>query len=234
VDFQKLTELATSEMISEEQNQLRLKIKQLMMQWRNLEVTENFCEQLHFCAIKRIGFENLENLDFFRILLATFGRNDLSKDLRNKIKEWVKQRIQVSGTFFAEDTFSFGYHENNIFHRYIKILAKHNPLAGLPSLIEVIKRYVIDDVYNTRTSLLVLEQASKEDWRRLLFEDVKKDGELREVGKLEIIKKIIKQPIKPDLNPKIRQEILEILQEKAQESEIIKLNIDYLITRLDD
>jgi len=40
--------------------------------------------------------------------------------------------------------------------------------------------------------------------------------------------------MKPELNPKIRQEILEILQEKAAESEILKLNVDYLITRLDD
>lgn len=234
VDFKSLKELATSEMISEEQSQVRLAIKRLMAQWRNLEITESFCEQLHFYAIRSIGFDNLENLNFFRVLLAKFGRNDLAKDLRNKIKQWIDAEIQSHGEFFAEDTFSFGYKENNLFHRYIKILAKRNPLAGLPSLIEVVKQYVIHSGFNTRTSPLVLEQAVKEDWRKLLFVVFNEDEDFKEINRLEFIKKIITQPMKPDLNPKIRQEILEILQEKAAESEILKLNVDYLITRLDD
>ncbi|KXZ65714.1 P-loop NTPase fold protein [Acinetobacter venetianus] len=234
VDFQKLTELATSELISEEQNQLTMEIRQLMIQWRNIETEKNFCERLHSCAIKKIGFENLEKLDFYRVLLIKFGRADLSKDLRINIKHWIDAEIQSHGEFFAEDTFSFGYKENNLFHRYIKILAKRNPLAGLPSLIDVVKQYVVHSGYNTRTSALVLEQASKEDWRKLLFETINYDEELKEISRLVIIRKMIRQSIEPELNKKIRQEILEILQEKAEESEILKLNVDYLITRLDD
>ncbi|MEB6675422.1 P-loop NTPase fold protein [Acinetobacter haemolyticus] len=234
VDFKSLKELATSEMISEKQSQVRLEIKRLMVQWRNLEITESFCEQLHFYAIRSIGFDNLENLNFFRVLLAKFGRNDLAKDLRNKIKQWIDAEIQTHGEFFAEDTFSFGYKENNLFHRYIKILAKRNPLAGLPSLIEVVKQYVVHSGYNTRTSALVLEQASKEDWRKLLFETINYDDELKEISRLVIIRKMIRQSIEPELNPKIRQEILEVLKQKAEESELIKLNVDYIITRLDD
>ncbi|MGG2096856.1 P-loop NTPase fold protein [Acinetobacter haemolyticus] len=234
VDFKSLKELATSEMISEKHNQVRLEIKRLMRQWRNLEITENFCEQLHFYAIRNIGFDNLENLNLLRILLAKFGRNDLAKDLRNKIKHWIDAEIQSHGEFFAEDTFSFGYKENNLFHRYIKILAKRNPLAGLPSLIEVVKQYVVHSGYNTRTSALVLEQAGKEDWRKLLFETINYDDELKEISRLVIIRKMIRQSIEPELNQKIRQEILEVLKEKAEESELIKLNVDYIITRLDD
>ncbi|ATZ66053.1 P-loop NTPase fold protein [Acinetobacter haemolyticus] len=234
VDFKSLKELATSEMISEKQSQVRLEIKRLMVQWRNLEITESFCEQLHFYAIRSIGFDNLENLNFFRVLLAKFGRNDLAKDLRNKIKQWIDAEIQTHGEFFVEDTFSFGYKENNLFHRYIKILAKRNPLAGLPSLIEVVKQYVVHSGYNTRTSALVLEQASKEDWRKLLFETINYDDELKEISRLVIIRKMIRQSIEPELNPKIRQEILEVLKQKAEESELIKLNVDYIITRLDD
>ncbi|NAS08444.1 P-loop NTPase fold protein [Acinetobacter haemolyticus] len=212
VDFKSLKELATSEMISEKQSQVRLEIKRLMVQWRNLEITESFCEQLHFYAIRSIGFDNLENLNFFRVLLAKFGRNDLAKDLRNKIKQWIDAEIQTHGEFFVEDTFSFGYKENNLFHRYIKILAKRNPLAGLPSLIEVVKQYVVHSGYNTRTSALVLEQASKEDWRKLLFETINYDDELKEISRLVIIRKMIRQSIEPELNPKIRQEILEVLK----------------------
>ena len=107
-------------------------------------------------------------------------------------------------------------------------------MAGLPSLIEVVKQYVIHSGFNTRTSPLVLEQAVKEDWRKLLFVVFNEDEDFKEINRLEFIKKIITQPMKPELNPKIRQEILEILQEKAAESEILKLNVDYLITRLDD
>ncbi|OJU84401.1 MAG: KAP family P-loop domain protein [Acinetobacter sp. 39-4] len=234
VNFQKLKELATSELISEEQNQFRMEIRQLMLQWRNIEIDKHFCERLHSLAIKRIGFESLENLDFCRILLSEFGRTDLSKNLRMKIKEWINIEIQTKGKSFANDTFSFGYHAKNIFHRYIRVLAKQNPLAGLPSLIEVVKRYVLHDIYNSETSPIVLEQAAKEDWRKLLFVAFHEDGDFKEISRLELIKKIIRQPIKSELNPKIRKEILEILQEKAEESEILKLNVDYLITRLDD
>ncbi|MGR0304591.1 P-loop NTPase fold protein [Acinetobacter beijerinckii] len=234
VNFQKLKELATSELISEEQNQFRMEIRQLMLQWRNIEIDKNFCERLHSLAIKRIGFESLENLDFCRILLSEFGRTDLSKNLRMKIKEWINIEIQTKGKSFANDTFSFGYHEKNIFHRYVRALAKQNPLAGLPSLIEVVKQYVIHELYNTETSALVLEQANKQDWHKLLFEVFNEDADFKEMNKLEFIKKIIRQPIKPDLNPRIRQEILEILDEKAKESELIKLNVDYIITRLDN
>ncbi|ENX60501.1 MULTISPECIES: P-loop NTPase fold protein [Acinetobacter] len=234
VNFQKLKELATSELISEEQNQLRMEIRQLMLQWRNIEIDKNFCERLHSFAIKRIGFDSLENLDFCRILLNKFGRADLSKDLKINIKLWIDASVKDKGKSFSEEVFDFGYKERNIFHRYIRILVKHNPLAGLPSLIEIVKRYIIHDVYNRETSPLVLEQANKEDWHKLLFEVFNEDADFKEIDRLEFIKKIIRQPMKPELNPKIRQEILEILQEKAEESELIKLNVDYLITRLDD
>ncbi|WP_202740377.1 P-loop NTPase fold protein [Acinetobacter sp. 'aerobic (ED)'] len=234
VDFQTLTELATSELISEEQNQLTKEIRQLMIQWRNIEIEKNFCERLHSCAIKKIGFESLENLDFSRVLLIKFGRADLSKDLKINIKHWIEARVQAKGKSFSEEVFGFGYKESNIFHRYIRILVKHNPLAGLPNLIEVVKQYVIHDTYNSETSALVLEQADKEDWHKLLFEVFNEDIDFKEINRLDFIKKIITQPIKPDLNPKIRQEILEILQEKATESELIKLNVDYIITRLND
>jgi len=234
VDFQTLTELATSELISEEQNQLTKEIRRLMLQWRNIEIEKNFCERLHSCAIKKIGFESLENLDFCRVLLIKFGRADLSKDLKINIKHWIDARVQAKGKSFSEEVFGFGYKESNIFHRYIRILVKHNPLAGLPNLIEVVKRYVIHDTYNSETSALVLEQANKGDWYKLLFEVFNEDIDFKEINRLDFIEKIIRQPIKPDLNPRIRQEILEILQEKAKESELIKLNVDYIITRLDN
>lgn len=234
VDFKKLTELATSELISEEQNQLTMEIRQLMIQWRNIETEKNFCERLHSCAIKKIGFESLENLDFCRVLLIKFGRADLSKDLRINIKHWIDARVQAKGKSFSEEVFGFGYKESNIFHRYIRILVKLNPLAGLPNLIEVVKRYVIHDTYNSEKSALVLEQADKRDWHKLFFEVFNEDLDFKEIDRLDFIKKIIRQPIKPDLNPKIRQEILEILQEKAKESELIKMNVDYIITRLDN
>lgn len=234
VDFPKLKELAVSDLISEEQNQYRLHINQLMKQWRDLEVGNNFCHELHYYAIKRIGSENLENIDFYKTLLINFNRKDLATDLKKKVKAWIDISIQTKGRLFTDDIFGFGYKKQNLFHRYIKISILKNPFVGLPKLIDLVEQYLVHNAYNTNTSPLVLERTTKEDWEKLLFEDIKNDIRFADISRLEIIRKMIRQSIKPDLNPKIRQELLEILQEKGRESELIKLNVNYIISRLDN
>lgn len=233
-DNSKISDLATSDLISERKLRVREEINILMHQWRNIEMKQDFCERLFQCAIESIGAENLDNLNFYRILLKTFARADLAKQLRTHIKHWIDQSINEQGKAFAHETFQFGFKPKNLFYRYIRIKASINPHLGLPPLIDVIDSYVLRDGWNSETDGLVLEKATLNDWYKLLFEEIDQDERFNNTNKLLIIRKILKQQIKPELNPQLKELIYQALDLKAQESEIMQLNINYIKQRLEE
>lgn len=231
-DEEKINELVHSDLISEENLLLKDKVDQLMSEWRNIDLQPNFCENLYACANKLIGSESLGNLDFYRRLLLRFDRKDLSLKLKSFIKEWVDQSIQEKGDEFTGSMFWFGFDKNNIFHRYIRVLNNRNPNWGLPNLHEVVKRYIINHGWNNKYDV-VLKNSTEQDWYELLFDTIPKDEDFKNIYKAVIIKKMISQSIDPNLNPQIKTYILAALEKKAKESDLMRLNVDYIISTLD-
>jgi hypothetical protein len=232
MDFTKIKALANSHLIDEKNNNIRKKIVILMEQWRNLEIDDQFCQQLFELAQERIGFESLENLEFYCQLLKIFDRPDLSKKLRKAIKTWIDESMEQNAENFMDKIFNFGYNKKNIFHRYIKYVKHKNPILGLPSLFEVMARYILHSGWSDN-SKAVLAQATKQDWEDLIWNKIPKDERFDEFNKMQVVKKILGQSIDPELRPQIQKIIFEILEDRAQQADISqRKNIEYVISRL--
>lgn len=233
MDIHALKELAQSEFISEKNNQIRDELDQLMFQWRNLEAEDGFCKKLLDLSIKRIGYENLENLDFYCELLFELGSETFSLELEANTKVWILEQYHLYGASFVDEQFSFGFKENNRFHKYIKSIQDELPDQGLPPLIEIVYRYVVHNGWNTETDSRVLQIATKEDWKKLIFIDIHDDKRFAEFNIFQILKKILIQQIDIKLQQNIRDFIFEILSEKAKNSEFERRkNIEYVMKRL--
>jgi hypothetical protein len=64
LDLSVLHRLANSELISEENNKNKEELGQLMNQWRNLAIDQNYCDQLFKKSRASIKFNSLSNLEF--------------------------------------------------------------------------------------------------------------------------------------------------------------------------
>ena len=103
----------------------------------------------------------------------------------------------------------------------------------MPSLSDVIHSYLNTNGWNPEHTL-ALEYASKEDWKKLLFDEIPNDMRFNQGNSNLIASKMIHQAMKPELNSTIKQMIIEIYEEKGRESEFYKNYMNYLISRLDD
>lgn len=225
-----LVNLAKSDLISEEKNSIRDQLRNLMEQWRNLEVNNDFVSNLHKNSLKSIGNENL---DFYCTLLSLFSSNILSNDLQANVEKWIFEQFNIHGNGFVENQFRFGFKKNNRFHQYIKFIKEEFPDKVLPLLIEVMHRYIVNSGWNPDTDKLVLELATKDDWHKFIFDDLLQDDRFHNTNKLGVLRKIIEQQIYPEIQLKIRNLIFEILAEEANKSDDSrKKNIEYVIFRL--
>ena len=137
------------------------------------------------------------------------------------------------GVSFVDEQFSFGFKENNRFHKYIKSIQDELPDQGLPPLIDVVFRYVVNNGWNTATDAKVLELATTKDWENLIFSEIENDERFVNFNKFQILKKIIHQQIDVELQPNIKHLIFEILKERAENSNFEKRkNIEYVMKRL--
>ncbi|WP_168390769.1 P-loop NTPase fold protein [Acinetobacter indicus] len=233
LNFSRIYELANSELISEKNNQIRDDLDNLMEEWCNFEVDNTFCMRLYKAASQIIGIENLENLAFYCKLLMEFGDKDLSEKLQNNINNWLSEEYDSKGYLFSNEQFSFDFNEDNQFYSYLKNLEKQKPYQGLPTLIEVIYRYIEHNGWNSLTDPKVLELATKQDWKKLIFIDIPKDERFNDFNKLRILRKILNQQISTELQPKINTLIFEVLKDEARTSSVLRCkNIEYVIRRL--
>ena len=229
-DFVRLNCLANSNLISEKNNNIRFEIDQLMQQWRNLEIDSQFCQKLYDTSCKRIGFENL---NFYCDLLDEFGAKNLSVQLEEKIKEWLFKEYVNKGDTFIEDQFSFGIKLENKLHSYLQSLKDEMPYQGLPTLIDIIYRYIEHSGWNSNTDPQVFRLATKNDWKNLIFNEISKDERFKEFHKLGILRKILSQQINVELQPQINALIFGILDDEAKVSSPERQkNIEYVIKRL--
>jgi hypothetical protein len=141
------------------------------------------------------------------------------RELESITNQWILEQYIVHGTGFVAEQFSFGFNENNRFHKYIESIQEELPEPGLASLIDVISRYVVHSGWNSETDSKVLKMAKKEDWEKLIFTDIPKEIRFDKFNKLEILEKIIHQQIDVSLQPDIKDLIFDILKGNAEKSE---------------
>lgn len=229
-DFSKLNELANSDLISDKSNNTKEILENLMTQWRNLQVSLNYCEELYKASQESISFNNLENLYFHCFLLKKFGRNDLSKQLKLEILNYLVDKLPTNYEEIWDNATHFGFKKNNLFHWYIKRWKSQNPSVGLPSLFDVLKVYILDRSIKNKASL-VLKNAVQNDWENFIFSGSSVDEELKKIHKGEIMTRILQQNIDVTLTPLIKQNIEAILVNKLNFSNdpANKKNIEFVI-----
>ncbi|MFD1438600.1 KAP family P-loop domain protein [Acinetobacter sp. ANC 5380] len=216
-NFQELNILANSDLISEKNNSIKEDIRRLMDQWRNLQVDQNYCDHLFQKSSESISFNDLKDLDFHCFLLRKFGRNDLSKQLKKAILNWLAHELQENYEQIWDDATTFGYKKDNLFHWYIKRWKNRNSTQGQLSFFDTLKPYILNGI-TKRNADHVLQQATQSDWHDFIFIQSSKDPELREITKGKLITEILKQNIDKNLTSSIKKIIENLLIVKLQAS----------------
>ncbi|ENV18927.1 hypothetical protein [Acinetobacter guillouiae] len=199
--------------------------------WNN-QINITFPKQLYDITVQLIGYEEIESLSFSYEILNKFGSYKLAYRLKAKIYQWINLELKNDQLGFIEK-FASWKRSKNCFYDYIDKYRQRNLYVGLPSLSDTVHQYTIQNGWSHK-HVRSLEIASKNDWKKLLFDEIPHDERFQYYNSNLIASKMIQQMMKPELNPKIRQVIIEIYEEKGQESEFYKNYMSYLISRLDD
>lgn len=227
-----LYDLINSELISERVNILKEVKRQLWNKFWNNQIKDNFPNELYELSIQFIGLDNIENLDFAYQILGELGAHELASRFKEKVCKWIRQELKYDQLGFI-NKFASWRRSKNLFYDYIDEYEKLNLYIGLPTLLETVHQYTIERAWDSEHERC-LEIASKDDWSKLLFEQIPNDERFSYVNSNQIASKMIKQRMKPELNPRIKQMITEIYEEKGKESEFYRNYMNYLISRLDN
>ncbi|RZG47202.1 P-loop NTPase fold protein [Acinetobacter wuhouensis] len=227
-----LYSLANSELISERFELLKERKKKLWNEFWNNQIGGDFPKKLYESTVPLISVENIENLDFTCTILNKLGAVELANELSDKIYQWIDKELKEDQLSFIDNFASWKRSKNN-FYEYIDKYQEEHLYEGLPSLLETVHQYTINNGWSPK-HIRSLEIASKNDWKELLFEKIPNDERFQYVNSNLIASKMIKQSMKPELNQDIKKMIIKIYEEKGQESEFYKNYMNYLIARLDD
>ena len=77
-----------------------------------------------------------------------------------------------------------------------------------------------------------VQKASKEDWEKILFNEVSRDSRFDSINSSYMVQKVLEREKGSDLGKQIRNWITEIYHEKAEEDEFYKNYMSFLIARL--
>ncbi|WOE41428.1 P-loop NTPase fold protein [Acinetobacter chinensis] len=227
LDFELLNQLANSTLISEENNKHKDNFHQSFEDFWGLKVDKKFPNNFYEKTRLVIGLENLSNLSFALKILEIFNIDVTT--LEQEIIDWLKGKIEkdMSG-FRLYDSF---VEMRPIFKNFVETyeLDKEN----LPNLIDAIFNIHIRQGWRNEDELSV-QKASKEDWEKMLFDEISQDSRFDSVNSSYIVKKVLEREKYSDLGEHIRNVIIEIYNEKGQTDEFYKSYMDFLITRLDN
>ena len=87
--------------------------------------------------------------------------------------------------------------------------------------------------WNNKDELSV-QKANKEDWEKILFDEVSRDSRFDSINSSYIVKKILEREKGSDLGKQISNWITEIYNEKTKEDKFYKNYMSFLISRLDN
>lgn len=231
INFSELTELANSELISDENNRKKDNFHKLFDDFWGLSVDESFTEKLYNASKQVIGLESLHNLSFALQVLEKLGDEKNSKLLENQIIKWMSLKLKENRHTF--DKMNMFGEINPVFLDFSSNYQEENKLNDLPKLIEVVYRYIYVESWSSE-HVLALENSKKADWEQLLFKEIPHDKRFQNINSSQVIKKMISQYMKPEMNSKIKQMIIDIYLERGKESVFYKKYMDYLISRLED
>ena len=227
LDFSLLKELANSDLISEKNNKCKDDFHKCCEDFWGLKVDKKFPDNFYEKTRLVIGLENLSNLSFALKVLEIFNKDVTA--LEQEIIDWINEEME-------KDTSQFRINEGSgeirvVFKDFIKNFEFNK--EKLPQLKDAIFKIYIKQAWNNKDELSV-QKANKEDWEKILFDEVSRDSRFDSINSSYIVKKILEREKGSDLGKQISNWITEIYNEKAKEDKFYKNYMSFLISRLDN
>ena len=227
LDFSLLKELASSDLISEKNNKRQDDFHKCCEDFWGLKVDKKFPDNFYEKTRLVIGLENLSNLSFALKVLEIFNK-DVTV-LEQEIIDWINEEME-------KDTSQFRINEGSgeirvVFIDFIKNFEFNK--EKLPQLKDAIFKIYIKQAGNNKDELSV-QKANKEDWEKILFDEVSRDSRFDSINSSYIVKKILEREKGSDLGKQISNWITEIYNEKTKEDKFYKNYMSFLISRLDN
>ncbi|WP_168379427.1 P-loop NTPase fold protein [Acinetobacter cumulans] len=176
LDFGLLKELASSELISEKNNDYTKSFHAITKKFWKLQADENFPKDLFEITKKVIGLENLGNISFAIKLLELFGHSDQAIELECITCEWIhEQMIRNRRSFIGINQLG---EIRPVFEDYIEkfeLSSEH-----LPILVDAVFKIFVNGAGSSEDELSV-EKANKQQWKELLFIQILQDERFNDI-----------------------------------------------------
>lgn len=217
-----LIKLAESDLISEEKNGIKEEFWTLCRKFWNYQCDEDFIAKFYESSIKNIGLLNLGNLNFSINILNELGAIFEAQEIDREVKLWIEKQLKINPKYFRG--INFFQHGEHDFNTFIDKYLIENVDLGLPTLVDSIYAYYINQQYSKEHER-VINQSSRDDWDEFIFEIYPKDERFVHSTIASIVS---------NLSFSQKQIIKEILDEKGKTSEFHKKYVNYLISKLVD
>ena len=225
LDFSLLKELASSDLISEKNNKSQDDFHKCCEDFWGLKVDKQFPDNFYEKTRLVIGLENLSNLSFALKILEIFNKDVTA--LEKEIIDWINKKMEKDISQFRINE---GFGEiRTVFKDSIKNFEFNK--ENIPQLKDALFKIYIKQAWNNKDELSV-QKASKEDWEKILFNEVSRDSRFDSINSSYMVQKVLEREKGSDLGKQIRNWITEIYHEKAEEDEFYKNYMSFLIARL--
>ncbi|TGU90073.1 hypothetical protein [Acinetobacter pittii] len=219
VNFSELSKLANSELISEENQNVRNKIWRIFEKRHNLELNEKDLEYIASLEPKYLGIEGFHNSAFmYEILRKYLPIEDKAEKFKAGIISYIHSDLTRSIAQANKERQLWRY-ENNIFYKYIDDLAKDH-VEG-KTLSKIASYFLKWGNFESENDKDLLRKFSFDEWFKYLTEEIYKEAFFIE-GNDSLIQYLKRLYLITREDDSIDSIIVRVLQKIGEESEFKK------------
>lgn len=220
ISEESIKSLVEEDILSEAKIQDELLYEQVMNEFYSLKLQPNFCERLYYLACTKIQKSELNNISFYCDIFENCNRKDLSEQMENHVKQFIKQEISLSQTKPSIDEwYHFGVKLYDRFFNLVRAaIDSYLPSNIEPNIIASIFMSFYESgnsAYNTNDEIF-LKEINKDILRQVIWIKINNERYRR-----HFIHSILKYPVLNEIEGKreeVRKWIVELLKEKIEES----------------
>ncbi|HEE6561348.1 KAP family NTPase [Acinetobacter baumannii] len=219
INFNELNSLANSELISDENQNIRNKIWRIFEKRHDLELDEKDLEYIASLEAKYLAIEGFHNSAFmYEILHKYLPTDDKAEQFKAGIISYIHSDLSRSITHANKERQLWG-HESNIFYRYIDDLAKNH--VEEKTLSEIASYFLKWGNFESENDKDQLRKFSLDEWFKYLTEEIYQETFFIE-GNDSLIQYLKRLYLITREDDSIDSIIVRVLQKIGQESEFKK------------
>ncbi|MBF9202801.1 KAP family P-loop domain protein [Acinetobacter pittii] len=219
INFNELNRLANSELISDENQNIRNKIWRIFEKRHDLELDEKDLEYIASLEVKYLAIEGFHNSAFmYEILHKYLPTYDKAEQFKAGIISYIHSDLSRSIAHANKERQLWGY-ESNIFYRYIDDLAKNH--VEEKTLSEIASYFLKWGNFKSENDKDQLRKFSFDEWFKYLTEEIYQETFFIE-GNDSLIQYLKRLYLITREDDSIDSIIVRVLQKIGQESEFKK------------